>query len=236
MLVHELVEVGLGVLAPAVLLEQLVEVVEHLVDRLAVLVGGVLERLLHAGEPLVEQLAAEQVLDPLVVLARLAGLPVVVGQLAHGGGDRGRQVLELHLAERAVGVVEVDVAGELLALLEYGVVEQLAHLLERAVEVVPLQQLAPLLGDPAGEVVEAGLALPAPPQELAHRPLRRVPGHHVLADRVQRLGDVDRGRERVRAAVVAAVRVGTIGRVIGVPASVSTPRERADRAFVGCQP
>ena len=160
MLVHELVEVGLGVLAPLVLLEQLVQVVEHLVDRLAVLVGGALERLLHAGEPLVEQLAAEQVLDPLVVLARLAGLPVVVGQLAHGGRDRGRQVLELHLAERAVVVVEVDVAGELLALLEHRVVEQLAHLLERAVEVVPLQQLAPLLRHPAGEVVEAGLARP----------------------------------------------------------------------------
>ena len=55
-----------------VLLEQLVEVVEHLVDRGAVLVGRVLERLLHAGEPLVEHLAAEQVLDLLVVLARLA--------------------------------------------------------------------------------------------------------------------------------------------------------------------
>ncbi len=49
----------------------------------------------------------------------------------------------------------VDVAGQLLALLEHGVVEQLPDLLQGAVEVVPLQQLAAALGDPAGEVVEA---------------------------------------------------------------------------------
>jgi hypothetical protein len=70
-----------------VLVEQLVEVAEHLVDRGAVLVAGVLQRLLHAGEPLVEQLAPQQVLDALVVLARLAALPVVVAQL---GDRRGR--------------------------------------------------------------------------------------------------------------------------------------------------
>ena len=74
-LVHELLEVLVGVLAALVLLEQLVEVVEHLVDRRAVLVGGVLQRLLHAGEPLVEQLPAEQVLDLLVVLAGLRAMP-----------------------------------------------------------------------------------------------------------------------------------------------------------------
>ncbi len=39
--------------------EQGVEVLQHLGDGLAVLVGGVLERLLHAGEPLVEQLPAQ---------------------------------------------------------------------------------------------------------------------------------------------------------------------------------
>ena len=63
MLVHELRELLGGVLAAGVGLEQVVEVLEHVVDALAVLVRGPLQRLLHAGEPLVEQLAAEQVLD-----------------------------------------------------------------------------------------------------------------------------------------------------------------------------
>ena len=65
----------------------------------------------------------------------------------------------------------VDVAGQLLALLEHGAVEQLADLLQGAVEVVPLQQLAALLGDPAGEVVEARLVAAAAAQELPHRAL-----------------------------------------------------------------
>ena len=85
-LVHELGEHLVGVLAEPVRLEHPVEVGEHLVDALAVLVGRVLHRLLHACEALVEQLPAEQVLDLLVVLAGLRGLPVVVAQLA----DRGR--------------------------------------------------------------------------------------------------------------------------------------------------
>ena len=67
------------------------------------------------------------------------------------------------------------------------------------------------LGDLAGEVVEAALVLPAAAQELAHRALGRVPGHHVLADRVQRLGEVDRRRERVRPAGVPAV-AGAVAR------------------------
>ena len=74
------------VLAPGVLVQQVVEVVEHLVDALTVLVGGVLQRLLHAGEALVEHLPAEQILDLLVLFARLLAAPVVVGQLLHGLG------------------------------------------------------------------------------------------------------------------------------------------------------
>ncbi len=138
MFAHEVVEVLLGVLPQPVLLEQLVEVAQHLVDRGPVLVGGALERLLHAGEALVEHLASEQVLDLLVGLARLAALPVVRRQLADRGRRGGRQVLQLHLAQRPVAVVHRDVAGELLALLEHRLVEQLPDLLEGAVEVVPL--------------------------------------------------------------------------------------------------
>ena len=84
-------------------------------------------------------------------------------------------------------------------------VEQLPDLLQRAIQVVALQQLAAPLGDPAGQVVEAGLVAAAAAEELAHRPLRRVAGHDVLADRVQRLGEVDRRGERVGPAVVPAV-------------------------------
>ena len=86
-------------------------------------------------------------------------------------------------------------------------------LLQRAVEVVPLQQLAAPLGHPAGQVVETGLVPPAAAQELPHRALRRVAGHHVLADRVERLGEVDRRRERVGPAVVPAVAGAVLQRV-----------------------
>ena len=205
MLVHEVGEVLVGVLAEAVLLEQLVEVADHLVDGGLVLVGGVLEGFLHPLEALVEHLPAEEVLDLLVVLAGLLALPVVVGELAHRRRRARRQVAELHLAEVAVGVVQVDVTGQLLALLEHRSVEELLDLLHRAVEVVLAEQLTTLVGDLAGQVVEAALVLPATTQELAHRALGRVPRHHVLADGVQRLGQVDGRRERVRATVVPAV-------------------------------
>ena len=189
-----------------VLLQQLVEVAEHLVDRGAVLVRGALQRLLHAREALVEHLAAEQVLDLLVGLTRLAALPVVRRQLADRGRRRRRQVVQLHLAQRPVAVVHHHVAGELLALLEHGLVEQLLDLLQGAVEVVPLGELAPLLGDPAGEVVEAGLARAHPRRRNSASPARGCsPGHHVLADGVERLGEVDRRGERVGAAGVPAV-------------------------------
>ena len=75
---------------------------------------------------------------------------------------------------------------------------------------MPLEQLAAPLRDPAGEVVEADPRLAAAAQELAHRPLGRVAGHHVLADRVERLGEVDRRRERVGPAGVPA-RTATCG-------------------------
>ncbi len=84
-------------------------------------------------------------------------------------------------------------------------VEELADLLQRAVEVVPLEQLAAPLGDPAGQVVQAGLVATAPAEELPHRPLGRVAGHDVLADGVQRLGEVDGRGERVGPAVVRPV-------------------------------
>ena len=201
MLVHELGEVLVGVRPRRVLLQQVVEVGEHLRDGGPVLLGRALERLLHPGEALVEQLATEQVLDLLVGLAGLRGLPVVRRQLAHRCRGRRRQVVEHHLAEVAVLVGHRDVAGQLAALGEHGLVEQLAHLLHGAVEVVALQDVAAALRELALQLVEPGLVVAAAPQELAHRVLGRVAGHHVLPDGVERLGEVDRRGERVAAVV-----------------------------------
>ena len=130
MLVHEVFEVLLRVLTAGVLVQQLVQVIEHLVDALAILVGGPLQRLLHAREALVEHLTAEQILDLLVLFAGLGAAPVVVGQLLHRLGGRGRQRVQLQLAE--AGVV-VQRAGQLLALGQHGLVEQLLDLLQGAV-------------------------------------------------------------------------------------------------------
>ena len=134
---------------------------EHLVDRGAVLVGGVLERLLHAGEALVEHLAAEQVLDLLVVLAGLAAAASRSrpARCTAAAVERGRLSSRISAKARSSSSM-VDVAGQLLALLEHGVVEELADLLHGAVEAVPLQQLAAPLGDPAGQVVEARWSWP----------------------------------------------------------------------------
>ncbi len=129
-LVHEVVEILLGVIAAGVLVQQVVEVVQHLVDPLAVLIGGALQRLLHAGEALVEHLAAEQILDLLVLFAGLAAAPVVVGKLLDGLGRRRRQRLQLKL--RKAGVV-VQRGGQLLALGQHRLVEQLLDLLQRPV-------------------------------------------------------------------------------------------------------
>ena len=112
------------------LVQQVVEVVQHLVDALAVLVGGALQRLLHAGEALVEHLAAQQILDLLVLFAGLRAAPVVVRQLLDGLGRRRRQRVELQFAE--AGVV-VQRAGQLLAFGQHGLVEQLLDLLQGAV-------------------------------------------------------------------------------------------------------
>ena len=80
---HEIVEVVLGVLATGVFVQQVVEVVEHLVDGLAVFVTGVLQRLFHAGEALIEYFPSEQVLDLLVFLLRFGASPLVLREFLH---------------------------------------------------------------------------------------------------------------------------------------------------------
>ena len=204
-LVHEVREVLGGVLALPVLVEELVEIGQHLRDGRAVLVARVLERVLHAGEPLVEQLAPQEVLDLLVRLLGGLGLPVVRTQRVHGSGRRAGERVERHLPQGPVAVVHGRVAGELLALFQERRLEQLLDLLERAVELVVAQQALSLPVDVTGQVVEAALVAAAAPQVLAQRALRRVPRHDVLRDRLQRLGEVDRRRERIGSARIPSV-------------------------------
>ena len=86
MLGHEVLKVLRRVLPFFVLFQQVVEIVEHVVDALTVLVGRVLQRLLHPGETLIEHLATQQILDLLILLAGLRGPPVVFGEFLDGLG------------------------------------------------------------------------------------------------------------------------------------------------------
>ena len=208
---HELLEVVVTVFTAGVLVQQFVEVVQHLVDGPSVLVGGILQGLFHTGQTLVEHLPAEQILDLLVCGFSLAATPVVFGQFLHGLRRRRRERLDLHLGE--AGVV-VERPGEFLALREHGFVEQLLDVLQRPVEVVARQQLpAPavdLRGQPVGALHGRGSAA----QQLRQSATRRGAGHHVLADLSERLAEVHRRGERVRTPGVS--------RVPGVPAAPSS--------------
>ena len=205
MLVHELAEVLVGVLPAGVLVQQVGEVGEHLGHRRPVGVGGVLQRLLHSGEPRVERLGTQQVLDPPVRLAGVRRGPVVVLELPHRGRRTVGEVLDGHLPQRAVHGVHLGVAGELPAFGEQRLVEQLRDLVEGAAQPVALQQFLPAAVDAPCELVEPGVVAAAGAQELAHGLLGRVAGHDTLGHRVECLGQVERGRERVRPADVASV-------------------------------
>ena len=202
MLGHEVLKVFWRVLALSVFVQQVVQVVEHLVDPLPVLVGGVLQGLLHAGEALVEHFAAEQILDLLVLLAGLRGAPVVFGELLHRLGRGRRQRFQLQLAEP--GVV-VERARQLLALGQHRVIEKLLDLGQRAVEVVALQQLPSAPVRLGGQPVGAGHVLRTAAQQFRQRPPRRGALHDVLPDRFQRFAQVDGRGQRVGPAGVSRV-------------------------------
>ena len=126
MLVHEVLEILRGVFAAGMLVQQVVEVVDHVGDPLTVLVGSPFQGLLHAGEALVEHLAAEQILDLVVLLARLVAPPVVFRELLHGLGRRRRERIQLQFAEPRVVVQR---AGQFFALGQHRLVEQFLDLL-----------------------------------------------------------------------------------------------------------
>ncbi len=201
-LVHEVLEVLLRVLPIRVLVQQVVQVVEHVVDALTVLVGGILQRLLHAREALIEHLATHQVLDLLVLLLRLLGAPLVLGEFLHRLGGRVRQRLQLQLVEPSV---VVECAGEFLALGEHGLVEQLLDVLQCAVEVVVLQQLSPLAVRLRGQPIGALHVLHAATHQLGQRAARRAALHDVLADLLQRVAQIDRRGQRIGPAGVSRI-------------------------------
>ncbi len=195
---HEPLEVLLGVLPAGMLVQQIVQILEHAVHALTVLVGGTFEGLLHPGEPLVEHLAAQQVTDLLVVLPGLRAAPVVVGELLHGLRGGGGQFLDPHLREP--GVV-VECACEGLAFLEDGPVEQLTHLAQRAVEVRPVQQLPPTPIRLRRKAVQPAHRAVTAAQQFPQRTSRRTAGQHVLADRGEGLTQIHRRGEGVAAVV-----------------------------------
>ncbi len=140
-----------GVLAPGVGVEHVVERLHHLADALQVLRRRVGQRVAHAGELRVEHLGAQQILDLLVLLARLGGAPLVVAELADGTGGVVRQRVEFGLSH-ARRVVRVWKQGTALG--ADGLVEQLADLLQRAVELPATAQFAGTLTCAAAKGVQ----------------------------------------------------------------------------------
>ena len=144
MLVHELAELLVGVLAAVVRVDECGQVGDHVLDRLQVLPAERSRGGLHRGERAVEHLAAQQILDLLVVLPGLGRAPRVVLRRPDGAGGVVGQGVQL--LGQPGGVVRI---GERLPSLgRQGLVEQLPDLPEGAIHA------------PGG----AGL-----PQPLAHR-------------------------------------------------------------------
>ncbi len=160
-LLHELLELLLRVLAPGVGVEHLVERGHHRPDAFELLRGGVLQRVAHALELGVEDLAAQQVLDLVVGLPGLGRAPLVFGELADGPRRVVRQGVELGLGQP--GRV-VRVGEQRAPLLLQRLVEQLLDLVERAVEAAAAAQLSGALPGPAAQRLEAVAPVRPPPQ------------------------------------------------------------------------
>jgi hypothetical protein len=129
---HELVEGGGGVLAAGVGVEHGVELGQHAPDPVHVLLARPGERIAHALEAAVEQLAPEQVTDLLVEVGGFWRTPLAVGELADGTGGVGGELVQLGLVEpRLVGRVRRE-RGPLGV---EGLVEQLPDAVEGAAEV-----------------------------------------------------------------------------------------------------
>jgi len=201
-LLHELGERVVGVLAAGVLAEQVVEVAHHFGDAL---VGGrilTLQRLLEPGEALLHDLTAQAVEDLLVSRPRLVTLPVVLGELLHRLSRRAGQVVEDRLAEPGLVVV---VSAQLVALGRDRLIEQLLGPGDRPVEVAPAQRLAAHPPGAGPQLVQAAALARALPDQVAQGVAQIFPGQDPLADLVDRRPHVVGRRERVRPVVPGSV-------------------------------
>ena len=196
-----------GVLAAVVRVDERGQVGDHVLDRLQVLLAGVLQRGLHRGERAVEHLAPQQVLDPLVVLPRLGRPPRVVLQRPDGARGVVGQRVQLGLGQPG-GVV--GVGEEVPPLGRQRLVEQLPDLLQRAVHPPGGAGLPQPFAHRAAELVEAAASLGAPAQQLAQRLPDPAAGQHRVADLVDGVAQVVGRGERIGAAVPAR-RTGSPG-------------------------
>ncbi len=106
MLLHELVEIILGVLAAGVSVQHVVQIRHHLPDPFHRLWIGIGQGFPHAAEPAVEDLPAQQVAQLLERLAGRRRAPLVRAQLLHRARGVARHRVELRLAQpRVVGGV-----------------------------------------------------------------------------------------------------------------------------------
>ena len=233
---HELVEVLLRVLAPRVLVEQLVEVAQHVLEPLVrrLLLGArrarlhPLQRIPHPAEALIEHVAAQPVENVAVDPLGLRRRPAVLGQLLDRRRRRPRQRVELSLGEP--GVVAVDL-GERLLLRRQRLVELGLRAGDGAVEPAATGDLATHAHGPGAQVVEPlPVQVPVlvgqpPAQHLAQRVAQAVPGEDLLAERVERLPHVVGRRQRVRPALPGPVPVPPVP----VPSRTGHQRSRRRR-------
>jgi hypothetical protein len=174
--------------------EQLVQVREHVLDRLRHLGMVARHRLAHSGELRVQHLALQQLLDLLVHLARGVRAPLVLRQLPHRPRGVGGHRVQVHLLQpRVVG----RVARELVLLGRDRLVEQLAYAVQRPGEVTATPQLLAPLPRAVEQRVEPATAVRSAAQQVAQRLAQRAAREHVATQLVQRLADVVRRCQRI---------------------------------------
>ena len=168
---HELGELLGRVLAARVGVEHVVERVHHVAHALHVLLVGVGQGVAHAGELRVEQLAAQQVLDLLVLLRGLGRAPLVLGELLHGPG--GVRAAARRARPRPCRALSDGSGNSAPRSASSASSSSCAGLLERAVEPVVAAQLARPAHRPLAQRVQAVAAVRARAQQPVQRVARR---------------------------------------------------------------
>ena len=214
--VHEGIEVGLGVLAPRVRLQHLVEVRQHVLDPLHRLRVRVFQRVLHAAELAVQHLAPEQVLELLERLPCGGRPPVVVGQPPDRLRGVGGQRIQFRLAHPGIVAGVGEQLGPLLADRR---VQQRPGLFQDAVEAAAAAHLLLPLPHPAQHVVQPPLAPHPAPDQVTQGAGRVGPAEYGVPELVQGQPGVVGRRERIRAVAVLAVPVSHVRAPFSLPPS-----------------